>query len=375
MKRWILAVGLTLIVLGTVACGRSTAHVAVPKAAPTAMVPSTSYGRDSTQRQRLVRFTQAKMVRKQGVYTNYRDTQQRQASAATGHEMLSESSGMWLLYLAEAHRWRDFREFYGVTKRTFYKDGQFSYRYDPRSGKRYGVNATLDDLRIIRALLAYDQLRGTHHYRRTAATLYAHLRTGALGKGEVTNYYDPAAKSGTRTASLAYFDLQVLRYYSRENATTRRQYARQLRVVKGGYLGDAFPLYAADYNWQTGKYGHQNLNTTEAMETLLHLAQVGQLRATTRRWLVQRVNRGDLALSYSTAGEVVNAGQSAGSYAVCAQIFRVLHDREHYQAAMRRVWADQVTKPQSPLFGGIGDATTQDAFSYNNLAALVAAFQ
>ena len=191
----------------------------------------------------------------------------------------------------------------------------------------------------------------------------------------MTNYYDPAAKSGTRTGSLAYFDLQVLRYYSRENATTRWQYARQLRVVKGGYLGDAFPLYAADYNWQTGKYGHQNLNTTEAMETLLHLAQVGQLRATTRRWLVQRVNRGDLALSYSTAGEVVNAGQSAGSYAVCAQIFRVLHDREHYQAAMRRVWADQVTKPQSPLFGGIGDATTQDAFSYNNLAALVAAFQ
>lgn len=70
MKRWILAVGLTLIVLGTGACGRSTAHVDVPKVAPTGMVPSTSYGRDGTQRQRLVRFTQTKLVSKQGVYTN-----------------------------------------------------------------------------------------------------------------------------------------------------------------------------------------------------------------------------------------------------------------------------------------------------------------
>lgn len=70
---------------------------------------------------------------------------------------------MWLLYLAEAHRWRYFRQFYGVTRRTFYKDGQFSYRYDPRSGKRYGVNATLDDLRIIRALLVYAQMAGARN--------------------------------------------------------------------------------------------------------------------------------------------------------------------------------------------------------------------
>ncbi|GAY73444.1 hypothetical protein [Lentilactobacillus kosonis] len=47
----------------------------------------------------LSRFIKANMLAKQGIYTNL--SQQKQpAELATGHEMLSESSGMWLTYLA-----------------------------------------------------------------------------------------------------------------------------------------------------------------------------------------------------------------------------------------------------------------------------------
>lgn len=79
---------------------------------------------------------------------------------------------MWLQYLVTTRQWAQFRQFYRQTKATFNENGLFSYRYDPRTKKRYAVNATLDDLRIIRALLTYDQAHHTNHYRQKATQRY-----------------------------------------------------------------------------------------------------------------------------------------------------------------------------------------------------------
>jgi hypothetical protein len=67
---------------------------------------------------------------------------------------------MWLEYLAYTHQYKKFREFYQATKQTFDQKSQFSYRYTPTTNKKFSVNATLDDLRIIRALQMYADQTG-----------------------------------------------------------------------------------------------------------------------------------------------------------------------------------------------------------------------
>ncbi|KLD58611.1 hypothetical protein WP50_24965 [Lactiplantibacillus plantarum] len=110
------------------------------------------------------------------------------------------------------------------------------------------------------------------------------------------------------------------------------------------------------------------------METLLHLAEVGHLKATSRRWLIQRVTHRDLANGYTTRGTVSVGGESAANYALAASIFATLGDEKHYQVAMNNVWRLQVQQDSSPINGGIGDVKTKQVYSYSNLTALNAAF-
>ena len=105
-------------------------------------------------------FLENKMVTQQGgIRTNYLDTVHN-ADLATGAEVLSESMGLIMLYAdgiqdeALFKRSMDFVEDYLDTGNTI------SYRY----GKSpYYVNAFIDDIRIIRALiLAGDAFNGKY---------------------------------------------------------------------------------------------------------------------------------------------------------------------------------------------------------------------
>ena len=310
----------------------------------------------------------------QGLYTNYLDTNKRTTDTATGHEMLSESSGMWLQYLVTTRQWRQFRQFYRQTKTTFNEKGLFSYRYDPRTQHRYTVNATLDDLRIIHALLSYDQVKHTNYYGKEATQRYQNLVNTTIKDGHLVDYYDVQTHKTTTTGSLAYFDLRTLKYFEQETKRGRSAYHEQLLVLKEGYLGDVFPLYAKSYQWTTGQYSDGNLNTSEALETLLHLAEVGQLKSTSRRWLTQRVADHDLMNGYTTTGMVSVSGESAANYALAASIFAKLRDSKYYQIAMNNVWRLQVKQKNSVINGSIGDAKTKQVYSYSNLTALNAAF-
>lgn len=370
-RRWWLGLGLLLLGMCLTGC-QQRVTVATPAQAPRGFVASAN-GATTTDRRRaqqVAHFVQTKLVTKQGVRTNYLDSKKRTGAVATGHELLSESSGMWLQYLAATHQWGAFRDFYSATKRTFDDRGQFSYRYDPRTKKKAAVNATLDDLRIIRALLAYDEAHGTRYYRKEATNRYQTLVNTSLKDGQLVDYYDMHSRKAAKTASLAYFDLKTLRYFERDTKTGRQQYRRQVKAVQGGYLGDAFPLYAASYQWTTAAYSDKDLNTSEALETLLHLAEVGKLKATSRNWLIQRVRNRDLQNGYTTLGVVSVRGESAANYALAAMIFATLGESNHYQQALRAAWRAQITDASSPLVGALGNAKTQKVYAYNNLTVL-----
>ncbi|MNC81130.1 hypothetical protein D3C75_1341640 [compost metagenome] len=47
-------------------------------------------------------------------------------------------------------------------------------------------------------------------------------------------------------------------------------------------------------------------------------------------------------------------------------------DRELYEAAVQRMQAYRVDDPASPLYGGFGDTGSGQAYSFDNLMALLA---
>jgi len=353
-----------------VGCSNKQESVKVPSG-KSDFTKTTNFNNYDANELKLHHFIKNKMLTKQGIYTNYKQQKYRK-SEARGHEMLSESSGMWLEYLAFTHRYQEFREFYKVTKKTFDQGTQFSYRYTPKTNKKSNVNATLDDLRIIRALQIYADLTGSKTYKKEAANRFAMLKDKTMSNGKIASFYDTSSHQASTEGALAYYDLSTLKYFESTSKASRKMYQKQLEVVRGGYLGDAFPLYANSYDWKNKIYSNDDMNTSEVLETIFHLSQIGEAKEVSINWLQHQVDNNTLYNTYSTNGGVVDKGHSAGSYAIAALIFASEKNSKMYHKAMDLAWKYQVTDEQSPIYGGIGIAKQNEAYSFNNLTTLLA---
>lgn len=371
MKKNLQMILLCLMVFVLAGCSSQKTKVTVP-GVESDFSKRSHYGDYTSNEKKLRHFIENKMMTKKGIYTNYKK-QSYKKSVARGHELLSESSGMWLEYLAYTHQYKKFREFYRATKKTFDQGSQFSYRYTPSTNKKFNVNATLDDLRIIRALQMYADQTGNKSYKEEAARRFVSLQKNTMSNGKIASFYDVKTRKASDDGSLAYYDFSTLKYFESTSKQNREMYKKQLAVVQNGYLGDAFPLYASSYNWSNKTYSNNDLNTSEALETLLHLSEVGKLKQVSLNWLKNQVDRNTLYNGYSVNGNVVSRSHSAGSYALAAMIFAKAGNKAMYQKAMKLTWKYQVKNEKSVIYGGIGIEHQNEAYSYNNLTTLLAA--
>lgn len=368
-RKYIIFALLALILL--TGCSKNTT-TSMPTKSVSDLTQRTSYGDYTKQQKKLINFLNRKMITNQGIYTNY-SQQSYEESEARGHELLSESSGLWLQYLVYSHQYKQFRQFYKQTKKTFDQGEQFSYRYTPSKKKQFNVNATLDDLRIIKALQMYADLTKNQSYHKEAVQRFTKLQKNTMSEGKIASFYDIKAHKASTEGSLAYYDLATLKYFESSSTQNKKMYQKQLSVVKSGFLGDAFPLYASSYNWQAEDYSQADLNTSEALETVLHLAEIGKVKEVTLNWLKRQVDNNSLYNTYSVNGSVVSKGHSAGSYALAAEIFALNKNPRMYHKAMKLVWKYQIQDKSSPMYGAIGIERKKEAYSYNNLMTLLAA--
>jgi hypothetical protein len=65
----------------------------------------------------------------------------------------------------------------------------------------------------------------------------------------------------------------------------------------------------------------KDLNTSEALITLLHLSQIKAVKNESLDWLQKRVETKTLYNGYSMTGKVTDYNQSAANYAISAMIF------------------------------------------------------
>ena len=324
----------------------------------------------TTQTKALASFIAAHMLTSQGgINTNYLDSGETK-DVATGHEWLSESSGLYLQYLAQTDQADAFSRFYQQTKTIFWQQNQFSYRYDARTNKRYPVNASVDDLRIMRSLL---MMAANHpedqQWVKEAWRIYHAFATKGNSSGNLVDYFDTKTGKQAPEITLCYLDLSTLRYFE-----TDAQYQMQLNRLKNGLISAERPLFEQRYSYQSKTYNHQTtLNSVESLLSAVQLAGVNALPETTITWLKAQVSGKKLVNAYTRTGQPASKDQSAAVYALAAQIGRLVGDQTLYKQALDRAFAFQINTKESSLNGALGDATTQTVYSFDNLMTLVIA--
>lgn len=304
-----------------------------------------------------------------GVRTNFLD-KSKNDELATGAQVLSESMGLWMLYAAETKNKTLFDRSLAYVKSQLDTEGILSYRYAPPEGA-YPVNAFLDDMRIIRSLLLADDAFGDG-YEETALAYANRLYQTNITQNRVLDFYDAQSGAAGDFVTLCYSDFNTIRNLAGHDEKWQAVYDEMLGIIKGGYLGDGFPMYAGTYYYNEGAYSANDISTVQSLLTVLNLALIGESSQSSIDFIRRNTERGTLYGSYSTNGKAKNNVESTAIYAICADIGKAVGDDELYEAAIAQMNRFQVLDENSKVFGAFANAQTLDLYAFDNLMALLA---
>jgi hypothetical protein len=257
-------------------------------------------------------------------------------------------------------------------KQIFDMDTGFSYRYSPKQQKKYMINAAVDDMRIIRALHEAGRMFKDTKYVTEADTYGSRFYKHNINDEHLYDFYDAAYRTTNASITLCYIDLKTLQLLPASIKQQQKLAANMLEIIQGGYLSDQFPFYETRYQYKTRSYSSDSINTVESLLTILALAEVKQHNPESIRYLKEQVRAGTLYGQYTKEGKPTNDIRSTAIYAISAMIGSQLGDGPLYEDSIRRMNEFQVRDAASPLNGGFGYEPTLQAYSFDNLMALLA---
>lgn len=316
-------------------------------------------------------FIQQKLMKDGNIVTNYLPDEEQQ-NVATGHDLLSESAGLYLLDLAGKDTKGRFDAFYKRTMDTFFDGTQFSYRVTDK-GEKYKVNASLDDLRILRALIIAKANFKTTEYDEDLQKIGEKFIEHSTNDGLMIDFYDEENDEKAQEISLFYLDFKTLGYLYQENDIDAKYLQYQVNLAKNGYISDEVPLYHQKYSYKSEEYQDgETINIIESLLTIRYLAEIGEAEQSSLDFVKEHVAKGTLFNAYDINGNPVDKNQSAASYAIAALIGYFTDDDVLYTQAISILENFQTMDPVNVLYGGIGDPLTKEVYSFNNLMALLA---
>lgn len=283
-------------------------------------------------------------------------------------EVLSETLGLMMQYACDNDDPALFESIAAYLE-TIAGDGHIPWQVT--GGIPAEANATLDDIRIIEALLRADALWGGYAQQAElyADTLYANCAPGAQLRD-----FSADGKYGD-TLTLCYADVAALG--SMAEAFPEWDEVRQnaQEILLGGKLGSAFPLYAVRYSYDSRAYIDIDfLQTNEAMVTVYNLARAGLLDEDVQIYLREALADGPIWAAYGKDGSVVQGYtyESTATYALLVMTACEARDVEMARLALRSMEKTRVMDGvQSPETGGYL-AQNASNYSFDTVTALLA---
>ncbi|WIF93966.1 glycosyl hydrolase family 8 [Caminicella sporogenes] len=323
-----------------------------------------------------LKFIKEKMSSKSGgIYTNYLENK-RIEKVASGHEILSESEGLIMLYYVRTRDKDEFDKHFDIVKnKMLNKTGLVKWRIKEDNYNLAYSNATIDDLRIIRSLIyAYDIWKDKRYYKTLKKISEALLKFNVY-KNCLNNYFDIKHKYKAKEIDISYIDLYTMKLLSNIDRQWDKIYKKGIQVINKGYLSDKLPLYKKTYDIEKNKYLDKDvINSIDVLLVVLHLSEVGLVKKETLEWIKdQMIYGGGIYAEYDIkTGKAINDVECTAIYAIAARIAKIAGDESLYKLLVKKMLSLQVLDKSSPLYGGFGETSTLKVYSFDNLQALLA---
>lgn len=305
-----------------------------------------------------------------GIYTNYNNIS-TEGDLTKGHDILSESQGLILnYYLYKNNKDEFYDSFKYIKENMFLKNGLISWRIE--NNKSSEVSATIDDLRIARALIIgaeeFDNLKYRYYGIKISNGIYKNL----IQENRLIDFHDGYGKSNVTT--LCYLDLYALKLFSLFDDKWNDVYNKSIQIINEGYISDKLPLYRKYYDGNVESFDNEeNIDTLLSILVILNKAEANEDISKSVVWIKERLKYiGYISTSYNVNTMDESRIESTSIYANIAQIAKVINDEELYDMAINKMKNFQVINEKSNIYGAFGNEQTEDVYSYDNLNALLA---
>lgn len=305
-----------------------------------------------------------------GIHTNYIN-EDTDGDITKGHYVLSESQGIMLLYYLE----RDDKENFDfvlnyIKNNMLLEHNLLSWRVNKEEKSQ--TSATIDDLRVTKALLLANEKWGEFEYRKLAIKMAGGIHKELLDEDTLTNFNDGYNMSDG--LDLCYLDLPTLRMLANiDYFNWKSVYDKSVEIINNGYISDTLPLYRKTFYRKDNIYDSENADTLLSMIVILNKLEENQDVSKSIEWIKKELKeKGAVYTSYSAeTSEALSDIESTSIYSFIIQISTIINDKEMQDIAMTKLKAYQVKNPESPIYGGYGSEDGTGVYSYDNLNALI----
>ncbi|KIL41304.1 hypothetical protein SD70_07550 [Gordoniibacillus kamchatkensis] len=279
-----------------------------------------------------------------------------------------------LQYAAAANRWDIYRQQTLFLRRYLLQpSGHVRWKTDSSHRQKLGSNAAIDDLRIVRALLAGARKWGAASDHRLAKEIADALlrdnRTGNL----LADHYNTEDGAKAETLTSSYLDPASMFVLAKEDSRWLPVAEASLKLLTEAAQPNGF--YRKTYNLARGEWTDPAGSDRNMIDTLLaaiHAQEAGAPPVPTLR-LVQALwsRDGRLYGTYRDDLQAASADESPAVYALAVRLLEQAGEAERAKPLRSRLAQLAVQDPASPFYGGFLDPATLECYSFDNLQALI----
>ncbi|WMC93729.1 TlpA family protein disulfide reductase [Kineothrix sp. MB12-C1] len=307
------------------------------------------------------------MTEEGGIRTNYKTSEE---SIPSGEDILSESQGILMEYAALTGNKEMFDHLWTYTKSKMFPEGFMPWVISEKTDT--AVNALVDDLRIIGAIQKAEimQEENLAFYQQYLDAVFLYNTE----EGRPVDFYDIKMEQKADRFTLCYGDMATLEQMKKNDKRYLEVYENTLDLIQNGRISEKFPLYYSYYDYTKQKYEGTRLNMAEAMTTLLHLAEVGELPDTAMDWIADELEKGCVYAAYDIDGSPSEDGyyESTSVYALIVMTALEEGREDIAGKAINKMEQFRIADAENEFYGIFGGSDGTGIYSFDQGMALLA---
>ncbi|SFU54255.1 Glycosyl hydrolases family 8 [Clostridium sp. DSM 8431] len=314
-------------------------------------------------------ITKGLMTSNFGIKTNYKDVKS-EGDITKGYSVLSESEGLMLLYYLDTNNEEGFKNILSyIENNMMMKNGLLKWRV--LEDEETNTSATIDDLRVSKALLLAAEKWDNIDYRKTAFKISKGIKK-ELADGNLLSDFNDGYKKSDKT-QICYLDILALRLIASLDNDYKKIYNASLELLDRSKVSLEIPLYKKEYDRSKDEFDNENINMELNSVVLLNRAQAGLDVKDSLDYIKKKYKEDNGIYSlYDLSGKAISNIESTTIYANILQTAAIAGDYELYDICKKKIESYQVKDKESLIYGGYGDTVTLEVHSFNNLNALLA---